>query len=171
VAKEGAPKTEYEANVTTEPKGDNRARYSFVAHFAEVEVDTQTGHVKVTKFVAAHDSGRVMNPLTAESQVKGGAMMGIGMALHEELRYDKRLGLAVNPGYYGARIATHMDAANVEVLFVETDDGLGPFGAKTLGELTIIPTPAAVGNAIFNAIGKRLRDLPITREKILEVLA
>jgi CO/xanthine dehydrogenase Mo-binding subunit len=161
----------YDINVTTEPRGDGKARYSFVAHFAEVAVDTQTGHVEVTKFVAAHDSGRVMNYLTSESQVKGGALMGIGMALHEELRYDKRTGLPVNQGYYGARISTHMDAPNVEVLFVETDDGLGPFGAKTLGELTIIPTPAAVGNAIFNAIGKRMRDLPITREKVLEALA
>ena len=148
-----------------------QARYSFVAHFAEVEVDTETGHVRVTKYVAAHDSGRIVNPLTAESQVKGGATMGIGMALHEELLYDRASGQPLNAGYYGARILTHLDTPEVDVLWIQTEDPYGPFGAKTLGEPTIIPSPASVGNAIHNAIGKRVNDLPITREKILGVLA
>jgi xanthine dehydrogenase YagR molybdenum-binding subunit len=93
------------------------------------------------------------------------------MALHEELRYDRRTGLPITAGYYGARILTHMDAPEVRVLFAETEDPYGPFGAKTIGELTIIPTVAAVGNAVFNAIGKRVKNLPITRERVLEVLA
>ena len=148
-----------------------QARLSFSVHFAEVEVDTEVGHVKVTKYVAAHDSGRVVNPLTAESQVKGGATMGIGMALHEELLYDRASGLPLTAGYYGARILTHLDTPEVDVLWIQTDEPYGPFGAKTLGEPTIIPSPAAVANAIFNAIGKRVKDLPITRDKILGVLA
>jgi xanthine dehydrogenase molybdenum-binding subunit len=147
------------------------SRQSFVVHFAEVEVDTETGRAHVTKFVAAHDSGRIINPLTATSQVKGGAVQGIGMALHEELLYDKRAGSPLTAGYYGARVMTHLDAPEIEVLWIETDDPYGPFGAKTLGEPTIIPTVAAVGNAVANAIGRRVRDLPITRDKILGVLA
>jgi len=147
------------------------SRQSFVVHFAEVEVDTETGRARCTKFVAAHDSGRIINPLTATSQVKGGAIQGIGMALHEELLYDKRAGSPLTAGYYGARVMTHLDAPEIEVLWIETDDPYGPFGAKTLGEPTIIPTVAAVGNAVANAIGKRVRDLPITRDKILGVLA
>ncbi len=158
------------ANTNPEPLA-GKARYSFVAHFAEAEVDTETGHVKVTKYVAAHDSGRVINPLTAESQVKGGATMGIGMALHEELLYDRASGIALNTGYYGARILTHLDTPEVEVLWIQTEDPYGPYGAKTLGEPTIIPSPAAVANAIYNAIGKRVKDLPVTRDKILGVLA
>lgn len=160
------------AMITTNPAAiPGASRQSFAAHFAEVEVNIETGHVRVVKFQAAHDSGRIVNPLTAESQVQGGAIQGIGMALHEELRYDPRSGQPLNAGYYGARIMTHMDAPQIDVLWVETDDAYGPFGAKTLGEPTIIPTVAAVGNAIFNAIGKRVRDLPMTRERVLEVLA
>jgi CO/xanthine dehydrogenase Mo-binding subunit len=173
IAERGLPQgnDELRAAVSTNPNLGALARNSFVAHFAQVEVDTITGHVRVTDFLGAHDSGRIVNPLTAESQVKGGVTMGLGMALHEELRYDKHTGLPVSAGYYHARIMTHMDVPNVRVLFVETEDQYGPFGAKTLGELTIIPTVAAVGNAVFNAIGKRVRDLPITRERILEALA
>jgi CO/xanthine dehydrogenase Mo-binding subunit len=173
IAEKGLPQGNEELRVaiSTDPKLNALARNSFVAHFAQVEVDTETGHIRVTDFLGAHDSGRIINPLTAESQVKGGVTMGLGMALHEELRYDRRTGLPITAGYYGARIATHMDAPEVRVLFVETEDPYGPFGAKTIGELTIIPTVAAVANAVFNAIGKRIKDLPITRERVLEVLA
>ena len=160
------------ASLTTDPAVPrDQARFSFVVHFAEVEVDIETGHTKVTKFLAAHDSGRIVNPLTAESQIKGGAIMGIGMALHEELLYDKQTGVPLTAGYYGARVMTHLDAPEVEVLFIETDDPFGPYGIKTLGEPTIIPTVAAVANAFFNATGKRLKDLPMTRDKVLGVLA
>ena len=184
IAEKGLPQANaiLTAAANTNPSLSGVARFSFVAHFAEVEVDTELGHVRVTKYVAkldaivadppaAHDSGRVVNPLTAESQVKGGVTMGIGMALHEELLYDRASGLALNTGYYGARIMTHRDTPEVEVLWVQTDDPYGPYGAKTLGEPTIIPSPAAVANAIYNAIGKRVKDLPITRDKILGMLA
>ena len=90
------------------------------------------------------------------------------MALHEELLYDPRSGQALTPGYYGHRVLTHMDAPEIEVMFVESDDGYGPFGAKSIGESGKVPAVAAVGNAIFNAIGRRMKDLPITRSRILE---
>ncbi len=159
------------AIATPEPALKNVARYSFAAHFVEVEVDTELGHVRVMKYIAAHESGRIVNPLTATSQVKGGATMGIGMALHEELLYDRRSGLPLNAGYYGARVMTHRDAPEVEVIFVEIEDAYGPFGAKSLGEPPIIPSVAAVANAIFNAARVRIKGLPITRDKILGALA
>ena len=173
IAEKGLPKGDefLTASADTNPPLRDLYRASFVAHFAEVEVDTETGHIRVTKYVAAHDSGRVVNPLTAESQVKGGATTGIGMALHEQLLYDKRSGLPLSAGYYHARVMTHLDAPEIEVVWVESEDAYGPFGAKTLGEPTIIPSVAAVANAFFNATGKRVRDLPITRDKVLGVLA
>jgi xanthine dehydrogenase YagR molybdenum-binding subunit len=156
---------------TPEPVLKGEARFSFCADFVQVEVDTLSGHVKVLKFIAVHDSGRIVNPLTATSQVKGGATQGIGMALHEELLYDRRSGVPLTAGYYHARVATHMDAPEIDVIFVETEDPYGPFGAKTLGEPPIVPSVAAISNAIFNATGRRIKSLPITRDKVLEVLA
>jgi putative selenate reductase molybdopterin-binding subunit len=154
------------ASATPEPVL-REARFSFAAHFVAVDVDLATGHVAIVRYVAAHDSGRIVNPLTAASQVKGGATQGIGMALHEQLLYDARSGLPLNAGYYGARVATHRDAPEIEVIFVETEDVYGPFGAKTLGEPPIIPSVAAIANAIFNATGRRIKSLPITRDKLL----
>jgi len=159
------------ASATPEPVLRGAARFSFVVHFAEVEVDVETGHVRVTKYQAVHDSGRIMNPLTATSQVQGGSIQGLGMALHEELLYDRRSGLPLTAGYYGARLMTHLDVPQIDVLFVETEDAYGPFGAKTLGEPTIIPAVAAVANAFFNATGRRVKSLPMTRDKVLGVLA
>ena len=158
-------------SATPEPRIEGAARYAFAAHFVEVEVDTELGRIRILKYVAAHDSGRIVNPLTALSQVKGGVTMGIGMALHEELHYDPRTGTPLNAGYYGARVMTHQDAPEVDVLFVETEDAFGPYGAKTLGEPPIIPSVAAVANAFFNATGRRIKDLPMSRERVLDVLA
>jgi xanthine dehydrogenase YagR molybdenum-binding subunit len=93
------------------------------------------------------------------------------MALREELLYDRRSGQALNAGYYGARVMTHRDAPDIDVLFIESDDGLGPFGAKSMGESSMVPAPAAVANAVFNALGRRIKDLPITANKIVGVRA
>ncbi|HEX7139847.1 MAG TPA: molybdopterin cofactor-binding domain-containing protein, partial [Vicinamibacterales bacterium] len=155
------------ASANPNPPQPQKVRNAFGAHFVEVEVDTQLGRVHVLKYVAVHDSGRIINPLTADSQIRGGIQMGIGMALHEDLLYDPRSGLALNAGYYGARISTHRDAPDIEVVFIESDDGFGPFGAKSLGEASKIPAPAAVANAVFNATGIRMKDLPITLDKIV----
>ncbi len=159
------------ASATPRPTIEGRVRGAFGAHFVEVEVDTALGRVQVTKYVAVHDSGRLMNPLTAQGQIQGAAIQGIGMALHEQLLYDARSGKPLTPGYYFDRIPTHRDAPPIEVSFIETDDGLGPYGAKAIGESGIILGPGAVANAVFNAIGTRMKDLPITRDKILGALA
>jgi len=160
------------ASATPRPRvDDGKIRNCFGANFAEVEVDTELGTVKVLKFVAVHESGRIMNPLTAASQVKGGVAMGVGMALHENMIYDQRTGRPVVTGYYFDRVVTHLDAPDVQVEFIEADDGYGPYGAKGIGEAGMITTPAAISNAVFNAIGRRIKDLPITRDKILGALA
>jgi xanthine dehydrogenase YagR molybdenum-binding subunit len=173
IAEKGLPKGDAAliASATPKPTSDGKVRKAFGAHFVEVEVDTELGRVRVLKYVTVHDSGRIINPLTAISQVKGGATQGIGMALHEDLLYDQRSGQPLTAGFYGARIMTHLDAPEIEVIFIESDDGYGPFGAKCIGEAGIVLAAAAVNNAIFNAIGRRLKDLPITRDKILGVLA
>ena len=158
-------------SATPNPTLQGKVRNTFGAHFVEVEVDTQLGRVRVLKYLAVHDCGRLINPLTAMSQIRGGATMGIGMALHEDLLYDRRSGSALTAGYYGARVLTHRDAPEIDVIFIESDDGLGPFGAKSMGEASKIPAPAAVANAIANAIGHRMKDLPITRDKIVAALA
>ena len=159
------------ASATPNPGSDGRRRMCFGAHFVEVEADVELGHVRVTKYVAFHESGRILNPLPARDQIRGAVHQGIGQALHEDLLYDARNGQPLNPGYYGARHLTHADAPDIEVTFIETDDGLGPFGAKTVGESGIIIAPPAVANAIFNATGQRIKDLPITRDKLLGALA
>lgn len=159
------------AQATPDPTLDGMARYASAAHFVEVEVDTELGGIRVLRYVAMHESGRIINPLTAESQVKGGVTMGLGMALHEELIYDQATGVPVNPGYYGAKVMTHLDAPEIEVHFIEPDDVFGPYGAKNIGEPPIIPVVAAVGNAVFNATGRRIKELPMSRNRVLEALA
>jgi CO/xanthine dehydrogenase Mo-binding subunit len=164
-------------NIYTADTGPNptvaagKVRNAFGAHFVEVEVDTELGTVRVVKYLAVHDCGRIINPLTAEGQIKGGVTMGVGMALHEDLLYDQQSGQPLTPGYYGARILTHRDAPDVEVMFIESDDGYGPYGAKSIGESGKVPAVGAVANAVFNALGHRMKDLPITRDKILTAIA
>ncbi len=173
IAEKGLPKGDdvLIASASPNPTVQGKVRSTFGAHFVEVEVDTELGRARVLKYLAVHDCGRIINPLTARSQIKGGATMGIGMALHENLVYDRRSGSPLTAGYYGARVATHRDAPDIEVMFIESDDGLGPFGAKSMGEASKVPAPAAVANAVFNAIGVRMKDLPITRDKIVGALA
>jgi CO/xanthine dehydrogenase Mo-binding subunit/aerobic-type carbon monoxide dehydrogenase small subunit (CoxS/CutS family) len=158
------------ASTTTDPETDGKVRHCFGAHFVEVEADTTLGHVRITKYVAVHESGRIINRQTAKDQIRGAVMQGIGQALHEDLLYDARSGRPLTAGFYGARHMTHLDAPRIETTFIETDDGYGPFGAKYVGESGIVLAPAAVANAIFNAIGVRMKDLPITSDKILEAL-
>ena len=155
------------ASTTPNPGTDGKLRNCFGAHFVEVEADTALGHVRITKYVAVHESGRIINHQTAKDQIRGAVIQGIGQALHEDLLYDTRNGQPLTPGFYGARHVTHLDAPEIETTFIETDDGHGPFGGKYVGESGIVLAPAAVANAIFNATGLRMKDLPITRDKIL----
>lgn len=148
--------------------GNISCAYPFAAQVAEVEVDTETGVVKVINFVAAHDVGRAINPLTSEGQVEGGVLQGIGWALMEEIKYKD--GKVINPNFRDYKIPTSMDVPPVEVILVESNDPIGPFGAKALGEPPIVPVAPAIVNAIYDAVGIRIRDLPITPEKIIRAV-
>ena len=162
------------AAVTTQQPDDGsksgKTRLSFTAHFAEVEVNLETGKVKVLRFVAAHDSGTIVNKLTARSQVQGAVTQGLGMALREELIWDSHSGVPVNNYYHGAKPMTHPETPQIEAIFVETEEPYGPFGAKKLGEAGMVPTVAAVANAIYQATGIRFRELPITPDKIMTAI-
>jgi CO/xanthine dehydrogenase Mo-binding subunit len=135
-----------------------------------VPLSQVTGTTRIVKYVAVHESGRIINPQTARDQIRGAVMQGIGQALHEDLLYDPVSGQPLTSGYYRARHLTHLDVPTIEVHFLEVDDGYGPFGAKIVGESGIILTPAAVANAIFNATGIRMTSLPMTRDKLLGAL-
>jgi xanthine dehydrogenase YagR molybdenum-binding subunit len=142
--------------------------YTHSAVFAEVRVDEELGVVRVTRIVCAAAAGRILNPKTARSQILGGVIMGIGMALHEEAMTDHRLGKIMNHNFAEYHIPAHADIEDIEVIFVEEqDEKISPLGVKGLGEIGIVGTAAAVGNAIFHATGKRVRDFPITIDKLL----
>lgn len=142
--------------------------YCFGTHIAEVEVDTETGIVKVLNFWASHDVGKVLNPVGLEGQVEGGVVQGIGWALMEDMVTVR--GKVQNPTFLDYRIPGVRDVPKIHVSFVETDDPRGPYGAKGIGEPALNPAAAAVANAIYNAIGIRFKSLPITPEKVLAAL-
>jgi CO/xanthine dehydrogenase Mo-binding subunit len=155
---------------TTNPQLEGQARLSFCADFAEVEVDTRTGLVRVLRYVAAHDSGQIISPLTAESQVQGGVHMGLGQALFEEMSWERRTGRPVKMGYHFAQVLTHLESPPVQVHFVDNVDPYGPFGAKVVGEPPITAVCGVVANAIFNATGARVREIPMTPDRVLAAL-
>lgn len=143
--------------------------YTHSVVFAEVCVDEDLDIIKVTRIVCATAAGRILNPKTARSQILGGVVMGIGMALHEEAMVDHRLGKIMNANIAEYHIPSHADIENIEVLFIdEQDDKVSPIGVKGLGEIGIVGTAAAVANAIFHATGKRIREFPITIDKLLD---
>ncbi len=132
-------------------------------------MDPETGKVSVLRVSAAHDLGRVINPLNCEQQVEGAIVTGVGLALLEEMVVEK--GKPVNRNFRDYRIPTSMDSPPVTTsIFVEATHKDGPYGAKGVGEPALAPTAPAIGNAIYNAIGVRIKDLPITPEKILKAL-
>jgi len=151
-------------------QGTGPVRTSFTAQFAKVAVDMLTGEVKVLRYVAVQDCGTILNPLLSTSQIKGGVLQGLSIALHEQLTWDRLTGVPLNAGYHGAKIITHEDAPQIEVEFIEPAEPNGPFGAKSVGELPIIPTVASVANAIYNATGVRYYSMPITRDQIINGL-
>jgi len=142
--------------------------YAFGTHVIEVEVDQETGKVKVLNFVAAHDVGRAINPMMVEGQIEGGAVQGLGYALSEELVWEE--GIVLNPNFQDYRIFYINDVPPMKSLIVESIDPDGPYGAKGVGEPASIPTAPAVANAIYDAVGVRIKSLPITPEKILKAL-
>lgn len=143
--------------------------YAFAAHGAEVEVDRRTGAVRVLDYVAAHDVGRAINPTMVEGQITGGAAMGIGAALGEELIREG--GRVVNSAYLHYALPRAGDLPHIRPVIVDGEDPEGPYGAKSVGEMPIIPPGAAIANAIHDAVGVRIRELPATPDKVLTALA
>ena len=148
---------------TFAPRND----YSFAAQFAEVAVDTETGQVRVSKMVAVHDIGKAINPTTAEGQVEGALQQGIGFALLEDLVVDDTTGRTRNANFVDYKLLTALDMPEIQVELLESEDKLGPFGAKGVAEDGTCPTAAAIANAIYHATGLRMKELPITAERLL----
>ncbi len=142
--------------------------FTYGCHAVEVAVDTETGEVTVLKSVGAHDIGQAINPQAVEGQIEGGALMGQGYALSEELIYQE--GKLVSPSFSEYLIPTSMDMPEIKSIILESRSGLGPFGAKGIGEPSLTPVAPAIANAIADAIGTRVFDLPITPEKIVRAL-
>jgi len=151
--------------------GKQYQQSTFGAHFCEVGVDRATGEVRVRRMLAVCAAGRILNPKSARSQVIGAMTMGVGAALMEALAVDKRLGFFVNHDFAGYEVPVHADIPHQEVIFLdETDPISSPMKAKGVGELGICGVGAAVANAIYNATGARVRDYPITLDKLLAKL-
>ena len=145
-----------------------KSRNTHSAVFVEARVYEELDQVRITRVVIAVAAGRIINPKTARSQILGGVVMGIGMALHEETAPDKALGKWINHSFGEYHVPAHADIENIEVIFVdEPDSEVTPLGVKGLGEIGIVSVAAAVANAIYHATGKRVRSLPITVDKLL----
>jgi len=149
-------------------RGNISAAYGFAAQAVEVEVDVETGEVKVLKIAAAHDVGRAINPMAVEGQIHGGVSMGLGYGLYEELVVEE--GQVLNPNFADYALPTALDMPEIDPIIVETDEPAGPYGAKGMAEPACIPTAPAIANAVYDAVGVRIRDLPITPEKVLRAL-
>jgi xanthine dehydrogenase YagR molybdenum-binding subunit len=141
--------------------------HSFGAMFCEARVNVITGEPRISRFLGSFDCGRIMNAKTASSQFRGGIVMGLGLALMEETQFDERNGRVVNASLAEYHVPVHMDVPNIEVMWTDIPDPHAPMGAHGVGEIGITGVGAAVANAIFNACGKRVRDLPITLDKLL----
>ncbi len=157
-----------EREITTNPIEDAaRAHNTHSAVFAEVKVDEQLGVIRVTRVVSAIAAGRIVNTKTATSQILGGVVWGIGMALHEETAIDHRFGRVMNANFAEYHVPVHADVHNIKVIFVDEADDSNPLGIKGVGEIGIVGVAAAIANAVHHATGKRVRDLPITLDKLL----
>jgi xanthine dehydrogenase YagR molybdenum-binding subunit len=154
------------------PNGSAGLIQTFGCQIAQIAVDAGVGEVRVERIVAVHDVGRIVNPLTAASQVEGGVIQGMAFALTEELVVDPTTGAPVNSYLDDYKVPTIADAPEILVDFVDVPDAQVPnTGSRGLGEPPIIPTAAAVTNAFFHATGRRPTALPLTRARVLEALA
>lgn len=151
------------------PEDKSHARNTHSAVFAEVKVDEQLGVIRVTRMVSAVAAGRILNTKTARSQIMGGLVWGVGMALHEETVMDHRFGRIMNPNIAEYHIPVNADVHDIEVIFVEEPDArINTLGVKGLGEIGLVGVPAAIANAVYHATGKRIRRFPITLDKLLD---
>jgi CO/xanthine dehydrogenase Mo-binding subunit len=152
------------------PPETKYAQQTYAAAFYEVQVNIETGVVKVTDAVQAHDIGRVINLVGLRNTVEGGVMQGIGFALTEEYIYDKATGIPVSSNLDDYKMQMINNTPKITTLFIESNDAVGPFGAKGIGEPALIPAPSAIANAIYHATGLRLKSLPFNPKKIMEAL-
>jgi xanthine dehydrogenase YagR molybdenum-binding subunit len=151
------------------PKENSKyAHFTHSAIFAEVKIDEQLGVIRVTRVVNAVAAGRIVNPKLAASQILGAVVGGIGMALHEETLTDNRFGRFMTHNLADYHVPVNADVHTIDVIFVdEKDNEINSLGVKGVGEIGIVGTAAAIANAIYHATGKRVRDLPITLDKLL----
>jgi CO/xanthine dehydrogenase Mo-binding subunit len=153
-------------------EADEKARGSsppFTAHACVVEVDSDTGNVKILKYVAVHDVGFVIHPVAVEGQIEGAAAMSIGQALCEEVVFDDN-GRTMNPSFVDYLMPTINMMPRIETTLVHGYPGAGPYGAKGAGEIGCVPALASIANAIYNATGVRIRTLPLSPENVLRGL-
>ena len=164
----GLTELSYTAESSPNPAAENYSGKSFSVHFVEVEVDELTGETRVTRVVSCLDTGKVMNHKTAHSQVIGGITWGIGISLMEEGLVDHRWGRYINNNLADYHVPVNADFPQVDVHFIDVPDPIiDPMGAKGLGEVALIGLTAGIANAVYHAIGKRIRDLPITPDKLI----
>ena len=140
---------------------------SFGAQFCEVRVSEVTGEIRVSRWLGSFDTGRVLNPKTAASQFRGGIVMGVGMALMEESLFDERSGRFMNPTLAEYHVPVHLDIPEIDVIWNDIPDPHSPLGGRGIGEIGITGAAAAIANAVYHATGKRIRELPITPDKLL----
>ena len=163
-----SPGAEASAQTPKPPDDATFAQHSFGAQFAEVRVNRETGEVRVARMLGVFSVGRIINPRLARSQLIGGMTMGLSMALHEESVMDERLGLVINHDFAGYHIATNADVANLDAVWLEeVDDRSTPMGSRGIGEIGIVGAAAAIANAVYHATGTRIRNLPITPDKLV----
>lgn len=144
---------------------------SYAAHFAEVEVDTLTGHIRVRDYLAAHDIGRAINPMLVEGQIYGGIQIGMGYALYEDAAVDPKTGRMRADSFTRYTLVNAPEMPPIRILLVEEGEATGPFGAKAVGEIATIPVAPAVVNAVNHALETRLTELPLLPERVLDALS
>ena len=163
----GVLKTSYRYN----SKDEVLFAYGFAAAFAEVEVDTGTGEVKICRFVSSHDVGRAINPLIVEGQIRGGVSQGLGYAMTEGFRFDSRTGTPLNQWFLDLKTPGILDIPDIEPIMVELGEPTHPFGAKGCSEIPYVGVAPAIANAIYNATGVRIYELPMSPDRVLKAFA
>ena len=164
-----ASRTELAVEAPAPPPSEfiDYSMHSYGAQFCEVRVNAVTGETRVSRFLGSFDCGRILNHQTATSQFRGGIIMGIGLALTEETLFDERNGRVMNPSLAEYHVPVQMDVPAIDILWTDIADPHSPLGARGIGEIGITGVAAAIANAVYNATGKRVRDLPITLDKLM----
>jgi xanthine dehydrogenase YagR molybdenum-binding subunit len=168
LARAGREELSAEASAPPPLETAHWSMHSYGALFCEVRVNAVTGELRVSRLLGSFDCGRILNAVTAASQFRGGMVMGLGLALMEQTLFDERSGRIMNPNLSEYHVPTHTDVPEIDVIWTDNPDPRAPMGARGVGEIGITGVAAAVANAVYNATGRRIRDLPITLDKLLE---